>query len=353
MKDFNNRAKSICRIFLQVSLISVITLLLLEISLGIFFKIKDRKLIDAETHDYPYLYFKLTECKGYRNEDGLKIFRSKNKPDNTFRIIIAGGSVVYGLDPENTISANFEKILRDSFPDRNIEVLNAGVPAYVIEQEFILIQLVLQYYEPDMIISIDGYNDLISTEINRFYPCPDVLPPHNWRDFRIISKNENSRSLSGRFLGMFPNISRLFDFFYRNTHHNRNSYSSLADNKEIIALTYSQRVKDIEAFCRAKGIKYYHFLQPLQFVDNPLNEREKQLASIYFCLNDSLSDLQYHKNLLFAIADEENSFTDECHLNKKGNNIIAEQIAEVLFPIITNELNDESENSENTEISNN
>lgn len=334
MKNLTSRTKNIFKIILQVLLIFFFTIILLEISLGVYFKFKDRKLIDAETYDYPYLYFKLLEEDGYRNEDGLKIFRNKEKPDSTYRIIITGGSVAYGLELDNTISANLETILKDTFPDKKIEVLNAGVPAYVIEQEFILIQLVLQYYEPDMIISLDGYNDLITAEINRFYPCPDVLPPHNWKDFQSIKQKENSRKIQGRFYGIFPNIERLVDFFARKFYNDKNGFNELKNNKQNIALTYFRRVKDIDAFCKGKNIQYFHLLQPLKFINSPTNEREETLSLIYKCINDSLLVLDYYSNLSSTFFDNKNVFTDECHINAIGNKIIANLIYDKICPTL-------------------
>ncbi|MDD2387184.1 MAG: hypothetical protein PHP52_10435 [Bacteroidales bacterium] len=331
------KIKNIWKLVLKVSLILVISLVLIEITLGIYFKIKDRNLIHAEVIDYPYLYFKLTEDSDFRNEDGLKIFREKTKPDTVFRIIISGGSVVYGLEPENTISANLERLLNDSLLEVNIEVLNAGVPAYVIEQEFILVQLVLQYYNPDMIISLDGYNDLISTEINRFYPCEDLLPPHNWRDFRLIKYHNNVRRLSGRFYGAFTNINRLSDFAYRNFSNKKDDFAAMSANKQYIAKTYRQRTNDLEAFCQAKDIVYYHFLQPVRFISNNSNNREKHLEEIYKCMNDSLINYPYYKSLIDIFDNNDQVYTDECHVDELGNKKIAMKMFNVIFPVIKNE----------------
>lgn len=319
-------------------LIGVITLILLELALGITFRIKDRKLIDAEARDYPYLYFTLKPDPDNRNEDGLKIVRSKQKPENTYRIIVSGGSVAYGQKHNETISAHLEKILKDSFPENNIEVLNAGVPAYVIEQEFILIQLILQYYEPDMIISIDGYNDLISNEINRYYNSPDVLSPHNWRDFRHIRYQEKKGRLSGRFYGIFPNIYRARDFFFRRSFDKEFEYSILSNNKEFIAQTYARRVDDIHAFCSAKKINYHHFLQPIKFNDIQNSIREEHLYNIYKCINDSLTKKPYNTSLLDIFHKNSNVYIDECHVISTGNNIFAKEISNIIIPVIKEEI---------------
>jgi hypothetical protein len=319
-------------------LIGVITLILLELALGITFRIRDRKLIDAEAKDYPYLYFILKQDTNNRNEDGLKILRKKEKPENSYRIVLSGGSVAYGQKLNETISANLEKILKDSFPKNNIEVLNGGVPAYVIEQEFILIQLILQYYQPDMIISLDGYNDLISTEINRYYHSPDILAPHNWRDFRHIRHQEKKARLSGRFYGIFPNIYRARDFFFRRNFDKEFEYSKISNNKELIAQTYARRVDDIHAFCSGKSIHYHHFLQPVRFTDKQNNTREEHLYKIYTCMNDSLNIRPYNTSLLNIFRSNNSVFKDECHVISTGNNIFAKEISNKIIPILKEEI---------------
>ena len=52
---------------------------------------------------------------------------------------------------------------------------------YVVEQEFLLLQLVLQKYEPDLVFGLDGYNDLMSYKLNRHTSKTIPLPPQNSR----------------------------------------------------------------------------------------------------------------------------------------------------------------------------
>jgi hypothetical protein len=329
----NTKIKNIWEIIWQSLLLIIISAVLLELTLGIVFRIKDRKLINTEARDYPYLYFMLKQDDGYRNADGLKIFTSKEKPDSTYRIITSGGSVIYGQAPDKTIAANLEQILQDSFPNTKIEVLNAGIPAFVIEQEFILIQLLLQYYEPNLIVSLDGYNDLISCEINRYYKSPDLLSPHNWRDFRFVRQQEKKKKLYGRFYGVFPNIYRLYDFALRRSFDKKFNYSELSNQKEAIATTYTNRVADINAFCNAKGIAYHHFLQPIRF-SKPENERERQLLKIYSCIDQNLAPLSYSSSLLGIFNSSNSIYIDECHVNPVGNQIFARNIANIIYPTI-------------------
>lgn len=313
----------------QILIITCITLVLSEIALGIYFRIKDRDLIEAETTDYPYFYFQLLPEAGLRNTDGFKTQYDRNKNPGITRIAVTGGSVAYGNKPEETIAYFLEKQLQQTYPYKKFEVINAGVPAFVVEQEFIMIQLVLQYYKPDIIVSIDGYNDLISGDINRYYPSPDAIPPHNWRDFRSIEYNSRKNSLSSRFFGLFSNIGRLADYLYRRTANEQQLYENLAGNKTLIGLTYANRVGDIYDFCKSKNIGYFHFLQPVNWgLKSKLNEaRNNCLQQIYKEMQLQLDTCHYVCNITPIFDTVKDIYLDECHVHPEGNNIIAKSIA--------------------------
>lgn len=301
--------------------------------LGLVFKLKDRNLIDAEVSDYPYLYFSLVPQQGQRNIDGFKTGITREKPDNVVRIAITGGSVAYGNEPENTIAAQLETLLNQSPGDTRYEVMNAGVPAYVVEQEFIMIQLVLQYYHPDIIVSLSGYNDVISADINRNNQGSLWLAPHNWNDFSCIEANRNKRTISSRFLGLFPNIARLLDFGQRRTQNDRHLYEQLEENSPHIAQVYAQRVADIQAFCTAKGIAYIHCLQPVNwdFSQNKNPDRNHALQQLYTAIETELDTCSYCHNLTGLFANSKTIFTDECHVTADGNKTMAEEIRVLMF----------------------
>lgn len=331
--DKYRQLKHIARISARVFLIICISLILLEIVLGIVFRIKDRNLIEAEASDYPYLYFLLTEQQGERNCDGFKTHYTREKPDSVIRIAITGGSVAYGNQAETTIAAQLETMLNKDQPKKQYEVINAGVPAYVIEQEFIMIQLVLQYYKPDIIVSLSGYNDLISADINRSNEGSRWLAPHNWDDFRCIETNKNKKSVSSRFFGLFPNIARLLDFGQRRAQDDKHLYEQLEKNSHNMAQVYAQRVTDIHAFCAAKGIAYIHCLQPVNWefrsAENP--ERNQALQQLYTAIQSQLDTCTYCHNFTSLFANSKTVFTDECHVTKAGNKTMAEEIRVLMF----------------------
>lgn len=124
----------------------------------------------------PYLLYRIepnTEHPRVRtNELGLRedSVTPGAQPD-TFRVLVLGGSVAWGYTSrsnDETVSALLEDHLSErssesaTLAGRNVEVLNAAVPGYVSWQSAIAYARHHRALEPDVIISIDGFNDTVS-----------------------------------------------------------------------------------------------------------------------------------------------------------------------------------------------
>ena len=119
----------------------------------------------------------------YRREDirhNLQGFRRsvdtpREKPPGTVRIFLLGGSTAWGagsgfsqfdrkharLDNDQTIDAWLERKFNVNFPEKRWEVINAASSGYRIHQQLALIESVIVGYQPDQLILLDGYNDVI------------------------------------------------------------------------------------------------------------------------------------------------------------------------------------------------
>jgi hypothetical protein len=106
------------------------------------------------------------------NSNGFRRSRdvSKEKPENTFRAFLLGGSAAHGISSaapypirhiyqDETIDAYLEKMLSEKYPGHNIEIINAAMTGYEVylHTQYILTELL--DYEPDLIIFFDGAND--------------------------------------------------------------------------------------------------------------------------------------------------------------------------------------------------
>lgn len=79
----------------------------------------------------------------------------------TFRLVLTGGSAAFGWgasDDAACVAPLLEERLRAG--GREVEVLNAGCPAYTLTQEVLYTTVYLLDLEPDLVVSLTGYNDL-------------------------------------------------------------------------------------------------------------------------------------------------------------------------------------------------
>ena len=99
------------------------------------------------------------------NSDGFRGPEiSEDKPSNTFRVFVVGGSTAYGagVNDANTIPSLLQKKLDEKNYTQTIEVINAGSNSFRSVEEIKMIKEKLLNFAPDLIIAYDGYNDIKS-----------------------------------------------------------------------------------------------------------------------------------------------------------------------------------------------
>jgi hypothetical protein len=201
------------------------------------------------------------------------------------------------------------------------------VSAYGVQQEFLLTQMILQHYQPDMIVGLDGYNDMLTFKINRFYPSGYDLPPHHWKEFRIIKDKTFYNKWFSRFALPFKSINRAKDFFIRNSLEKKYDWNSVNDSiASRHAQTYWNVINDQYDFCKAKNIAYVNFLQPVRFYSRqsePDFPEHRALSKIYAAMEKHYSGKDFAYSLVPAFHKCKSMFTDDCHITYEGNRIIA------------------------------
>lgn len=85
------------------------------------------------------------------------------KPDNTIRIITLGGSSTQngGLAHEHKYTTVLLELLRGKYPDKKIELFNAGMMWYTTKHSLINYTTSMREWEPDMAIIMHAINDLV------------------------------------------------------------------------------------------------------------------------------------------------------------------------------------------------
>jgi len=76
------------------------------------------------------------------------------KPRGRLRIVIVGDSVTIGMGvgDDETFPAQLEHLLHERFPDRDLDVVNLGVPGYDTRQEVTLLKRDLARLDPDVVL---------------------------------------------------------------------------------------------------------------------------------------------------------------------------------------------------------
>lgn len=98
---------------------------------------------------------------GFRGEEMIK-----EKPAKTFRVFFLGGSTVLnnGVAYEQSAQKLLQDQLQLEYPNKRIEILNAGMDGYTSEHVVIQYAFYIKDFQPDLLIAWHGINDL-------YYSC--------------------------------------------------------------------------------------------------------------------------------------------------------------------------------------
>ena len=119
----------------------------------------------------------------YINDESFKDFKDVpvEKPADEFRVIVCGGSVVFGrgpVPPADAVSDYYEVTFRWNIPhlmekilnadpairakihNKKVRVINAGVAGYVYQNDFERYLAKLRLFHPDLLVSLDGANEV-------------------------------------------------------------------------------------------------------------------------------------------------------------------------------------------------
>jgi len=190
----------------------VVFLVLLEVAARGFYFVRWGQLYPLQSTHYSlrlgwqlspgqYREFHVNES-GFRRATGT----ARAPAAGTVRIFLVGGSTAFGsngLYPQfpseplgpRTIDHYLETMLNDSLAGRQVEVINAGVPEYRLFQETTLFREKLIGYSPDLVIFLDGHNDISFLTGNEIREL--VAPLWSARHFKRGEQALNARSPIG------------------------------------------------------------------------------------------------------------------------------------------------------------
>ena len=136
---------------------------------------------------------------------------ARSKPPNTVRIFILGGSSVAGAglaSNSETIAARLENYLNERSKNGvHYEIVNGGTSSYTSAQELVETTIYLLSFAPDIVISLDSWNDfLLTSNEGRRREHPNWIPYH----YDLASAFTQAQSLGGVFTMLGARLRETF-----------------------------------------------------------------------------------------------------------------------------------------------
>jgi hypothetical protein len=326
---------------------------------------------------------------GFRDPRDIEI----EKPADEFRIFLTGGSTAFGLGPigeatpamnyygiefRETISHYMEAILNSTplIEGKKIKVYNTAVWGHAFQHLLVRYPVKLRRYQPDMVISLDGANEL---------PLISKLEK-DWNYFHEGQYNNILRDMCSYSAGGLSSYLTLWlknntylmtylwagqDLFQEinaKTRSHRGVADSKKDFKESedeqgLSVEESDRyldrnvgvvvktVEDYSSLLQNDGVAHILALQPWFYLTNkPINEKEKIITEmegyrqyygvpsdkVYKLLIEKLVESAQKKGYFlidFSRYFDDVSewvFTDWCHLTAGANYLLAKELSDVV-----------------------
>jgi len=305
---------------------------------------------------------------------------------------IAGGSVACFFAVNGTRRLEAELAKDSRFAGKQLVFVNMAVRGYKQPQQLMTLAYLLSMgAEFDLILNIDGFNDVA---IDPLENGPDSLFPTFPRDWpvRIAGSHTNlglarsklfllgaERAGRARAFSRSPwrysficslvwelldrrledRINRVLDNYQRLGHERspyvvtgpRRVFATTLDRFDFLVEIWANCSVLMNRLCRSGGMRYYHFLQPNQYVSGskPMGDAEKQIAILeghpytkgvqagYPLLirkGESLKTLGvWYHDLTKIFAEHPGTiYVDNCcHYNQAGYEIMAEAVARAIL----------------------
>jgi len=302
---------------------------------------------------------------------------------------IVGGSLAREFARDGTERLAQELRRSPVFAGREIVFVRLAVNGYKQPQQFITLSYLLSLgAELDVLINVDGFNEVSLHESENATRGSFVAYPRGWYhrvqglpDREVQSAIGEIRYLENhrkRWAAMFAGpplrysiasnllwwvrdsallagIWQAREFLHAWEPRQRNylasgptrTYASRSEMYEELAAIWRRSSLQLDRLCRANGIAYFHFLQPTLYLrgSKPVSELEQKIASHYAHPYRAASETGYpllvrdgrklaergvrFRDLTRVFAEVRAPIYRDgcCHVNRRGNEILADEIA--------------------------
>jgi hypothetical protein len=360
------------------------------------------------TAPHPYVGFVYNpdfDPEGGRIEDSMPVSRwgllddkspIRPRSDREFVIGIFGGSVAQQLSVRGIDALLGELRKAPELADRQLVVLRTALPGFKQPQQLMMLNyLLVRGGHLDAVINLDGANDVslalgshVSRGISAFYPrgWPRMLGAVGDPNvIRMIGEVTYLERLRGQIAGAFSypwiRLSGAANFVWRladnwlagtlqqarvrlaeyvpkaseldrgfASHGPAPNYSDDRVLLDDLASVWRQSSLQMHVICAGLGIRYFHFLQPNQYVaeSKPMSDLERSMTILPGSLFDrgirrgyprlraageelSEAGVSFHDLTLLFQDVEEPLYVDTCcHLNQTGNDLLGAKVGAVL-----------------------
>ena len=341
------------------------------------FKKRFRKSNFKTIFPHPFFGFGIRDnynyLKKFNNEPLFVNDINKINLDDKIKILILGGSVATHLSLNNSDDKYnyknklinhediFEKTINSYFSTDKFIVFNAAIGGGKQPQQlFKLYYLDLIDFKFDIIINLDGFNELALPLSENYQINDHLIYPRNFS--RLVSTfNSNFDCVNDinkrtkRFL-LFP-ILELYDLYkIRNCHfslegENKNTGTRFSDMTNFkkrdleksfkhVKKIWEKSSEKINDFSKLKNILYIHVIQPNQYLKDSKKLTNKELELLNYSKYGDLISQFYHSfnfeniniknnlDLKYIFKYNNNEIYRDycCHLNNYGMHLISKEI---------------------------
>lgn len=302
---------------------------------------------------HPYLPYALNpDFKGHNALGFRGAPIEAEKPAGVRRIACEGASTTYGsfLEADEAFPAELNRLLDPAHG--RWEVINAGVPGWVSTESLISFQLRVLPLDPDIVVILEGRNEVLPEAYNRFVPDYTHFrrPGFNygvsnymhkeifrWSHFAMLLCTVHGERFGWSELEEHPLYGGL-------VWENRPTADQIALNLRDPARmeTLHRNLECMLGLCRARGIRAIVCTMPLRPEKLALRElgegpglgalvgeqveRNNQLArELARSLGATVVETAH-------LAERGDLFLDDCHMNAEGHRLEARMIFEALLP---------------------
>ena len=270
---------------------------------------------------------------GFRGEE----FEKEKINDREYRIFVLGGSVLYGLyatSDNTTISGYLQEFYNEFTTDRDVRVINAGANGHESFAETYLVKNKIIDLNPDLIIVLDGWNDL-GAPLEREYKEPKGMEQLEQYS-SIIRKYYKT-------IQFYEFIERIWE---KQIGENKREINDGTANQK--SELWKSRWKEICELGEKENFKVIITLQPIVGAGNKVLadwelrhvEQAAGYAASYNFMRDKLNELETScagTEDFTNIFDNETGlmYFDYAHMGDAGNRIVAEKMFKISSPFVT------------------